>query len=387
MSRSTSRCSNKHRPERGPGAGLLSRLLPLLLLLALAVGGCKTVSAPSKPTLEVEDRFVFHVFNPALQPIAGAEIRVDLEAGESLVPLPLITDEAGQAVLRVRAREDDLVPGVDSQDKLLKYRSTIAYRILAPGRLPGWGRTELNDSYEEFTRPAFSAVLNAKPRNKTLPLRHVLYRTEDFFAPEALKDPLARTLAKGLRSLWRTWSFTGRLERLKPTLASLEVVRHREGPYLKLGLDLDNALEFTEDSSVHEFYSTELIPVLDDLAFLYAPLVSGWDITFNLAYRPQGDPHAMAVNKPLRLVFSEQTRSSLLGKPGGLNWLIPEAQVCTLDDKPWKPLEMLAREDQRHDYLWETMPVFFVPGSGNTASTAEIKDTSEEPLPVSPGPF
>ena len=205
--------------------------------------------------------------------------------------MPLITDETGLAVLRVRAREDSLVAGVESRDRLLKYRSTISYQVFAPGRLPVWGRAELTDSFEEFTRPAFSAVLNSAPRNKTLPLRHVLYRTEDFFAQGALEDPLAKTLAAGLKALWRTWSFTGRLERLKPALNSLSVVHRKEGPYFKLALDLENALAYTEDSSVHDFFRTELIPVLDDLAFLYAPPGQGLGlITFNLAYRPEGDP-------------------------------------------------------------------------------------------------
>ncbi len=392
MSRSTSRCFREAAAGTLAGRAFAGRtvflwLAPLFVGLALAAGGCRTAETPVKPTARVEDRFIFRVFNQALQPLPGAEIKVSLEAGQSLTPLPLVTDETGLAVLRVKALEDNLVAGVDSRDRLVKYRSAISYRIDSPGRLPGWGRADLIDSFEEFTRPSFSAVLNSAPRNKTLPVRHVLYRTEEFFQKGALKDPLARTLAVGLKTLWRTWSFTGRINRLKPTPFSLAVVHRSEGPYFKLALDLENALEYTEDSAVHKLFETELIPVLDDLAALYAPLLAGWDITFNLAYRPQGDPHAMPLVIPLRLVFSERVRTFLITQPGGLNWLIPKAEVCTLKDKPWRPLETLAREDRRQEYIWSVMPLFFVPGSGQADKTAEIKDTSEEPLPISPGPF
>ncbi len=387
MSRSASRYfRNPSLPKfsRRPGSAW-----PLLIFigLVLTAGGCRTTGVPVKAPVQVEDRFLFRIYNQSLQPLPKAVIRVSMEAGQNLVPLPLVTDVNGSAVLRVKAQESSLVAGVEAGDRLIKYRSTITYRVDSPGRLPGWGRAELTDSFEKFSRPSFSAVLNAEPKDKSLPIRHVLYRVEDFFEKEALKDPLARTMASGLDRLWRTWSFTGRINRLKPTLFSWAVDRRPEGPYLKVGFDLENALDYLSDSAVHLAFETELIPVLDDLAALYGPFAAGWEITFNLAYRPAGDPHAMPVIKALRLVFSEELRTGLLARSGGLNWLIPNAEFCTLAGKPWRPHETLAKEDARHDYIWRVMPVFFVPGRGQTDKTAEIKDTSEAPLPVSPGPF
>ena len=387
MSRSTNRCS------KNTILTLVFRRLgsvwPIVALIGLALlaAGCKTTGTPAGSPAQVEDRFFFRVYNQALQPLRGAVINISMEAGQSVESLPLVTDENGQAVLTVKAQANKLVEGVDSKDHLFRYRSTIVYRIESSGRLPVWGRASLTDAYEKFTRPSFSEILNSEPKNKSLPVRHTLYRVEEFFEKDALKDPLARTLSSGLERLWRTWSFTGRIERLKPTPFSWAVVRRREGPYLKLSLDLEDALQFTEDSVVHQVFETELIPVLDDLAALYAPFVAGWDITFNLAYRPKDDPHALPDILPLRLVFSEEARTQLIDRPGGLNWLLSKAEVCSLKEKNWRPHETLAREDARENFIWRIIPLFSAPGASQVSDSADVTDTSEEILPVSPGPF
>ena len=387
MSRSTKRRSRKTSP--GKVVRRFVSLWPILILigLALAAGGCKTVGTTAGAPVEIKDRFFFRVYNQALQPLKGAVIHISLEAGQNVEPLPLVTDEKGQALLTIKAQANNLVEGVDSADRLFRYRSAIVYRIESPGRLPVWGRADLTDAYEKFSRPSFSETLDSEPKDKSLPLRHTLYRAEDFFQVDAFDDPLARTLSAGLDRLWRTWSFTGRIGKLKPTPGTWSVVRRPEGPYLKLSLDLEDALQHTEDTSVHEVYQTELIPVLDDLAALYAPFVAGWDITFNLSYRPEDDPHALAEILPLRLVFSEETRTRLIDRPGGLNWLLSSAEFCRLKEKNWRPHEILAREDAREDFIWRIVPIFFAPGATQLGDAADSTDTSEESLPVSPGPF
>jgi len=318
-------------------------------------------ASPPPPPL-IQDLFRFQVQTRELKPVAGATIQVAVEAGRALDPLPLTTDGSGRADLRVEAQTRPMVKVKRTTDRHLGFRSVLNYEVRAPGFLPVWGRVELTDALEEFSRPGFAEALNSRPRDKSRTIRQLLFREEDFFEPGSLKDPLARTVAAGLSALWRSWSLAGRLEQIQPTPESWKIIQRPEGPFLQAGLEVPACLQEISDKAVHEAFETELIPILDDLAGLYAPLLAGWDLTFNLGLQSVKDPHAMPELHPLRLVFSETYRTELINRPGGLNWLIPLAKECTLDGKPWQPVKTLDRLDLRYGYLRRTMSPFFAPG-------------------------
>ena len=169
-------------------------------------------------------------------------------------------------------------------------------------------------------------------------------------------------MASGLNALWRSWSLAGRLRLIQPTPGSWNIIERPEGPFLQAALEVQGVLVELSDQAVHQAFETELVPILDDLAALYAPLLAGWDLTFNLGILPVKDPHAMPKLHPLRLVFSEADRSELINRTGGLNWLIPVAEVCTLDGEPWQPVETLTRLDRRYGFVRRAMSPFFAPG-------------------------
>ncbi|MBW1712794.1 MAG: hypothetical protein JRJ59_06575 [Deltaproteobacteria bacterium] len=357
-------------------------LAGLIWALAWGLGlaaGCRSVSpgpVVSAPPA-VMDQFYFLIQNESLQPISGARLDVMVEAGQAQSPLPLTTDSQGRARLTLQADVSRLVADAKSEDTLLSYRSVISYRISAEGYLPAWGRAELNDALEAFSRPKFSSLMDRRPRDKTRSLRHVLVRIEDIFEPGALSDPLARTVAASLPVVWRTWTLSGHLERVRPVKSSWAVKRRSQGPYLKVGLELLEPLNDKSDPAVRRAFVQDFIPVMDDLAALYAPFLSGWDMNFRLGFQPKKDPHAMPEILPLRLVFSEDKRTQLMGRPGGLNWLICQAESCTLKGKPWNLPALLAKEEKKSRLVWDWLALFFAPGPGQIPEASSLKDTSE----------
>lgn len=358
-------------------------LLGLVLLLAL-LAGCKTTpqAVLIEPPEKIVDSFVFAVHNQALQAIPGARIRVNVETGQALEPGPFRTDQKGRAVVKIKARRMNLVRNQESQDRLYRYRSVINYLITAPGWLPVWGRSELNDSLQSFKRLAFSQSMNTRPKDKDRLLAHTLIKVEEVFEAGALQgpksDPLARTVAAGLADLWRIWSVSGRLAKIRPLPGSWNIRRRAGKIYLALGLEIADGLKNKHDTGLHQAFADQVIPLLDDLAVFYGPFVDGWELNLNLGYQPPSDPHAMPESVKLRMVFSESVRTDLLTRPGGLNWLILKSESLTLDGQQWRPVEKLAQADQRLELVWSQLGPLLAPGPGEVPNPDEATESDDK---------
>lgn len=343
-----------------------------LLLLAglMALPGCLATRTATQPGQEVVDTYSFHVRDGRLKPVAGARIEILVEAGQPLKPTPLVTDAAGRAVLPVKAL---VRPQVEekTRDKLLGFQSAISYRIEAPGFLPFWGRSQMEDAYQDFARPSFQDLMARRPENKNRPLAVSLVRVEDLFPPGALKDPLAEVVRSGLEDLWRLWLKSDPAQGLKPSPGGWLIERRPEGAYLKAVLASPRPLTGKSDKAVQARFEQEFIPLIKDLAWAYGSFMAGWDVTLVFNLSPGGDPHAAPEPLDLRLVFSEKLRQELLARPGGLNWLIAEAESLTLSGKPWDPLANLDLAGQRQRYYWDWLSPFFAPGPGEAPSEDE----------------
>ncbi len=353
------------------------RLLSLALTaLALSLAGCAGPVSPARfePPVQVVDSFVFQIQDRSLRPIGNARIAVTVEAGYPLVSPPLHTDESGRAVLPMRAAVAPQVVGRRVDDRLVAYRSVIDYLVTAPGYLPVSGRSSLTDAWDAFTKATYASMLDRRPENKLRRLDLSLIGEDEVFRPDALQDPLARTVRAGLNRTWLKWLTSGRRGLVAILPESWGVWRRDDGPYLQAGLEVLAPLGSDDDQEIYDGYVLHFIPLLNDLAAAYAPLVAGWDFTIQFQVRPGADPHAMGRILPLRIVFSEARRRELLGRPEGLKGLLLKAETRTLAGREWNPLENMEREQAAKDFILRAAGPFLAPGPG---------PLPEKPRPVS----
>ncbi len=311
--------------------------------------------------MDVTDTFNFLVRDADFVPVAGAKIRISFEAGRPFGPWRLITDRTGQARLKVRPRVARQVSGVRSDDQLLTYASIIDYVVEAEGFLPYRGRAELTDDWQAFSRPEFAATMNRRPKNKSLLITPVLTRLSDLMAQDEAEAPEARVVAAGLPGLWRSWSVSGRFSPIKGAWGA---EARRGGFYLKAGVELPGPVASLNDVAVYRIFAGQFLPLMADLAAVYAPVVDGWDVTVLIKLQPSKDPYAMPKLIPLRLVFSERIRRSAAQRDGGLNRLIREAEVCSLAGKVWDPIERLEKKEAQTGFAWEWLAPLLAPDEG-----------------------
>ncbi len=350
--------------------------------LALLSGCGPTLHQEAAAPPPVRDTVVFQVRDQAFNPIPQARLEILVDAGEPLTPIPLVSGPDGRAILSIRP--STRLAAIKTKDRLVSYRSVIRYEVRAEGMLPQRGRVEFNDALEIFSRPAFSQMMDRRPKDKTRALPVTLFQIEGLFAPKALEDPLARTVAAELPRLWLNWLASGRGESLRPTQGGWAVSRRPRGAYLKAGLELTEPILASDHLAVHRLFVDRYLPLLADLAAAYAPLVDGWDLTLRVSLGNPNDPHALLEPMNLRFVFSEAKRRKWLFSPGGLNHLILSAEVCDLNDRPWRPLDDLDETEARQAFLNACLSPFFAPGPGELPSPPWLNRTSAEPGPEGP---